>query len=134
MNMKCNQTFMVCMDRGIDFSVWLVQRISMICALSTFRDFHFTALHFCLLGIPTLLLTGREKVAFQRFNRHQKLNFRCRRDEKILLQCFGSKYEVSKCIYKVVMDDRVNWQDGHARRTLLDIFHFEENVWIINNM
>jgi len=32
--------------------------------------------------IPTLRLIGRKKVVFQSFNRHQKINFQCRRDKK----------------------------------------------------
>jgi len=40
-------------DRGIDFSVWLCWAVGdtrVICAHSTFGDFHFTARHF--LGFP----------------------------------------------------------------------------------
>jgi len=33
-------------------------------------------------GIPTLAPVRRKKVAFQRFNCHQKLDFRYRRDKK----------------------------------------------------
>jgi len=37
----------------------------------------FPVNHSTLLGIPNLQPTGRKKVAFQCFNRHRKLNFRC---------------------------------------------------------
>jgi len=65
---------------------------------STFGDFHFTTWHFLgfplyrpalfeisilppgTMGIPTFPPSGKKKVAFQRFNCHQKLNFWCRRD------------------------------------------------------
>ena len=65
-------------DRSIDFSV---------CSENT-RDiwaqysWGFPLYRPILLGIPTLPPAGRKNVAFQRFNRHRKLNFRCRRDKK----------------------------------------------------
>jgi len=48
---------------------------------------HFWGFSLCrpaLLGIPTLPLVGRKKDAFQRFNRYQNTNFRCRRDKKLI--------------------------------------------------
>jgi len=36
------------------------------------------------MGIPILSPAGRKKVAFQRFNRHQKQNFRYKRYEKCI--------------------------------------------------
>jgi len=59
------------------------------CARDT-RD--MCAQHFCrgfsfyrptLMGIPTLPPAGRKKGVFRRFNRHLKLDFRCRREKKL---------------------------------------------------
>jgi len=81
---------MSCKDRGINVSV-------SGCAGNT-RDMHarhfweFPFYHPVLLGIstlppgtmgtPTSPPAGQKNVAFQRFIRHRKLNFQCRRDKK----------------------------------------------------
>jgi len=60
-NIRCNQKFMFCKDRDIDFSVWLCREYARdMCAQhfwgipfhypSLFGDFHFTDRHF--LGFP----------------------------------------------------------------------------------
>jgi len=72
MNIRCNLKFMFCKDRGIVFRV--VQGIRVIYEPSN-------------LGISTLLPAGQKKVAFQRINRHRKLNFRRRRDK--IVYCVG---------------------------------------------
>jgi len=81
-NIRCNQKFIFCKDRGMDLSV--------NCTGDT-RDMrvkHFWGLplsypQVTTMGIPTLPPGGQTKVVFQRFNRLQKLNFRCMRDKKL---------------------------------------------------
>jgi len=62
--------FMFCKDRGLDFSVWLCREYA-----RHYEDSHFTAV-------------GWKKFAFQRFNRHQKINFQCRIDKKVITYLF----------------------------------------------
>jgi len=81
MNIRCNQKFMFCKDRGIDFSVWLC------------RGYAWYARP-ALLGIPTLPPAGWNNFAFQRFNRRQKLNFRCRRYKNKFLILFFTRLKL----------------------------------------
>jgi len=85
MNIICNQKFMFCKYRGIDFSVPGCAGIRVICELSKFGDFHFTARQF--LGLPlNHQLDGRRLLSNERFNSHKKLNFRYRRDKIVNAQ------------------------------------------------
>jgi len=63
------------------------------------------------MGIPTLPPAGRKKVAFQRVNHHQKLNFLCKRDKNIiLLKVYVSTILAQASVIQLKLNWKVNRQ------------------------
>jgi len=72
MNVRCNQKFMFCKDRGIGFSVWLCRGHAWCTCPALFW---ISTLPPGTMGNPTLPPAGRKMVAFQHFDRYWKPNF-----------------------------------------------------------
>jgi len=120
MIIRCNQMFMFCENRGIDFSICLCKvyaremcvqdfwvfplygpalfRISTL-PIGTIRDSHFTR------ALPGLY-AGLKIDSFQRFNSYRKPNFRCRRYKKYYV-----------IIYNIILIRKKNVQLSQVRFT-----------------